>query len=227
MLRFLAAYVILTGLMIGLGLLVAHALPALTRWDGSVNRWFVEQRVGALDTATQIGSHLAQTITVIAVAAIVVGGLAWWRHWTAAGLLVVAILLEVTVFLTTTLLVDRPRPSVLKLDSAPPTSSFPSGHTAASVALYIGLLIVARRLMHPTARRAAVTVVLALIPVAVGLSRLYRGMHHPSDVVGGLLLGGLCLVIAYRIVTAIAAAPDSPVALRRPAPNHALEGHRT
>lgn len=204
---FLASYVVLSAVMVGLGLLVTHSLHGVTRWDVSVNRWFVHQRSGALNDATQIGSHLAETLTVIAVATVIVIWLSIRKDWRSVGFLVSAITLEVTVFLTTTLLVDRQRPPVLKLDTAPPTSSFPSGHTAASIALYIGVLFIIGRRMRPGLVRTLLQIVLLAVPVAVGLSRLYRGMHHPTDVIAGVLLGALCLAVATRIATMLRPEP--------------------
>jgi undecaprenyl-diphosphatase len=113
---------------------------------------------------------------------------------------VVGLVLEVTTFVTITLFVDRSRPPVHHLDAAPPTSSFPSGHTAAAVVLSVGLLIV----VHRTWRRRAVTIaggaVLTLVPVVVGLSRLYRGMHHPTDVLAGAAMGAIALTAACVVV---------------------------
>jgi len=128
--------------------------------------------------------------------------LVWWRRRDlyAVGILVVGLTLEVSVFVTTTLFVDRPRPPVHRLDAAPPTSSFPSGHTAAAIVLYIGLVIVVHRVWHRNAATIGVAVVLALVPVAVGLSRLSRGMHHPTDVIVGALLGAVALLIACLVV---------------------------
>jgi undecaprenyl-diphosphatase len=51
------------------------------------------------------------------------------------------------------------------------------------------------------------------IPLGVGGSRLYRGMHHPSDVIAGLLLGAAALALSYRIVLA----KDAEAPLRRAA----------
>lgn len=89
-----------------------------------------------------------------------------------------------------------------RLDVAPPTSSFPSGHTAAAVALYGGIAILALRVYGR--RRAALTgaVVLWCIPVIVGLSRLYRGMHYPS--LAGALTGGLWLLLVILFAASCA-----------------------
>ena len=95
----------------------------------------------------------------------------------------------------------------MKLDTAPPTSSFPSGHTAASIALYIGVLFIIGRRMRPSVGRTLLQIVLLAVPVAVGLSRLYRGMHHPTDVIAGVVLGVLCLAVAGRVATMLRPEP--------------------
>src|SRR6478672_4338625 len=211
-LAFLAAYAVLTAACIGLGLLItdAAATAGIRHWDVSVNRWFVRQRTGAIDSMTAVGSHLAETPTVIAVGLVVVA-LVWWRRRDlyAVGILVVGLTLEVTVFVTTTLFVDRARPPVHRLDTAPPTSSFPSGHTAAAIVLYIGLIIVVHRVWRRNAATIGVAVVLALVPVVVGLSRLSRGMHHPTDVIAGALLGTVALLVACALVGRAVARPGA------------------
>jgi undecaprenyl-diphosphatase len=113
------------------------------------------------------------------------------------------------VFVTTTLFVDRARPPVHRLDTAPPTSSFPSGHTAAAIVLYIGLIIVVHRVWRRNAATIGVAVVLALVPVVVGLSRLSRGMHHPTDVIAGALLGTVALLVACALVGRAVARPGA------------------
>jgi undecaprenyl-diphosphatase len=202
---FLAAYAILTAACVGLGLLITHsaATAGVRHWDVSVNRWFVQQRTDTVNRLTGVGSHLAETPTVVGIGLVVVA-LVWWRRHDlyAIGILVVGLTLEVTVFVTTTLFVDRARPPVHHLDAAPPTSSFPSGHTAAAVVLYVGLIIVVHRAWHRNAATIAVAVVLALVPVAVATSRLSRGMHHPTDVIVGAALGTAALVFACIAVRA-------------------------
>ena len=76
-------------------------------WDIGVNRWFVGERTALLNDVTTVGSHLAETLTVIAIAVVVVVFLVFRHRYPEAGLIAIGLLLEVTVFVTTTLLVDR------------------------------------------------------------------------------------------------------------------------
>jgi len=84
---------------------------------------------------TSIGSDLGSTGVVIGVAVLAAIVLAIGRHWRQIGFLACAMTLEFSVFLLATLLVDRMRPQVPRLDVTPPTSSYPSGHTAAAIVL--------------------------------------------------------------------------------------------
>jgi undecaprenyl-diphosphatase len=102
---------------------------------------------------------------------------------------------ELLVFLVVTAVVNRPRPDVPLLDAAPPTSSFPSGHTAAAVAFYGCLAVIVLRQLRPRWLAVTIATLLCLVPLVVGISRLYRGMHHPTDVVFGALGGGLWLAL--------------------------------
>jgi undecaprenyl-diphosphatase len=220
----LAAIVALAAVMVGLGLLLTHVLlPAgVGRFDGSVSRWFVTQRTPSLDSASAIGSDLGSTLAVLGVAALAIVVLAIGRHWRQIGFLVCALTIEFTVFLTATLFVDRHRPNVPRLDATPATSSYPSGHTAASIVLYVGLAIVIWSLVRSTAVRTVVWIVAVAIPIFVGLSRLYRGMHHLTDVLGSVLLGCAALVAALLATRSAVAASEArasePVELRQSEP---------
>ena len=77
-------------------------------------------------------------------------------------------------------------------------SSYPSGHTAAAVA-YSAIVVVIFWHTRRTWIRALVVTIAAIVPIMVGLSRMYRGMHFFTDVIFGALLGGTS-VIASAIV---------------------------
>ena len=133
---------------------------------------------------------------------------AWrWRRWNESALLAGALVLEVSVFIVSSFVVGRDRPPVRPLDSVPPTSSYPSGHTAAAVAFYGALAIIVWWHVRKPAIRALVMTIAVVMPFVVGLSRMYRGMHHLSDVVVGMIIGGVSLFVTYRVVRPVAA-PD-------------------
>ncbi len=172
--------------------------------DRRVSSWFAGHRTPTLNTLTQIGSMLSDTWTAVGATALIVVLLRITLHrWREALTILTSILGELWIFLGVTSTVHRDRPAVPHLDHAPPTSSFPSGHTGAAMALYVGLAVVLVVLVRrgdiaATAGRVAVavgSVLLCAIPFVVGLSRLYRGMHYLSDVLAGAVAGGLWMVV--------------------------------
>ncbi|MEX0756531.1 MAG: phosphatase PAP2 family protein, partial [Acidimicrobiia bacterium] len=91
-------------------------------------------------------------------------------------------------------------PDVEQLDPAPPTASFPSGHVGATVAFaLIVTVIVFWNTRNASWRALAVTSAIA-ISVIMALSRMYRGMHFFTDVVGGALLGAAAAVAAWLVI---------------------------
>jgi undecaprenyl-diphosphatase len=85
-------------------------------------------------------------------------------------------------------LVDRPRPSVTHLEHVT-SSSFPSGHATESTAFLLALLALVWMARSGVGRAIAALVAVALI-CAVGASRVYLGVHYPTDVAAGIILGG-------------------------------------
>ena len=216
------AFVVLGAATIGLGLLLTHVLlPAgLGAEDASWSRWFVPERTPTLNMVTRIGSDLGSSGVILALSVIAGVALVIARYWRQFALLFFALTLEFGVFLVTTMIVDRHRPTVPRLDVSPPTSSFPSGHTASALTLYVGAAIVLTSLVRGTLARTLVWVLAILLPIGVGVSRLYRGMHFPTDVAASVLLsvGALLFaLLAVRSMAAAAAERDRPVAPPPPA----------
>jgi membrane-associated phospholipid phosphatase len=153
------------------------------------------------DQLSAYGSSMSDTLACIGVLIIVATTLRLWLgRWHEAVILFVAIGGELLLFLAVTGVIARERPAVQLLDPAPPTSSYPSGHTAAAVALYGCIAILLVRLLRPVWLAAALVSLLWLIPVAVGVSRMYRGMHYLSDVVMGAIGGGVWLILVLLIL---------------------------
>ena len=103
------------------------------------------------------------------------------------------------MFVTASFVVDRGRPPISQLDSIPPTSSYPSGHTAAAVAFYGAIAIIVFWHTRNRVARGVAFAAAILLPLIVGGSRMYRGMHHLSDVVVGAIdRSALALVSRMR-----------------------------
>jgi membrane-associated phospholipid phosphatase len=203
----------MTTILVALGLLLTKVLldGPVGRWDQALDRWFFVQREATLDTITEWGSRLGDTVAVVGIAAVAVLVLAIGRHWAHISFLVGALVIEVTCFVTTTFVIDRERPTVPHLDPGPPTSSYPSGHVAASIVLYVGLALIITSLARSKLVRAVVWIAAIALPIFVALSRLYRGMHHPTDLIGSVIGAIGCLAFAFlatRTGVAVAEAND-------------------
>jgi undecaprenyl-diphosphatase len=212
---FLAAvvlgYAALFAVIAGLGLVLTQLLLPIggfAAWDEGISRWLADHRDPTLEHLSWIGSTLAGGVVIpVVVGACLVAFLAF-RRWRLAAFVLFVICIESGAYRATTLVVHRDRPQVHRLESLPVDASYPSGHTAASLALYGGLLLV----LASWARRTTVTVIacalLVAIPLFVGWARMYRGMHHLTDSTAGLLLGIGALLVTVFAARAAGAAAD-------------------
>lgn len=204
----LLGYVVLAFLLVGIGLILTRLLipGPVGAWDNSVNAWFAARRTPTWDTVTDYASILAGTGTVLIIAGATSVILSIRRLWREIGFLLVALSIEFSVFLTTALVIARPRPTVVKLDGVPATSSFPSGHVAAAIVLYAGLAILISSHTRHRVIRALVWTIAVTFVIGVGISRIYRGLHHPIDVFASVILGICALLFAILAIRAADAA---------------------
>jgi membrane-associated phospholipid phosphatase len=196
------AYVCMTAVLSAIGFAVVHLWEPsrFGEWDADVNRWFERNRTDTWTDLSTIGSAFSDTLNKVILCALIAPVMLWaWRRWHDWVMIAGGLLLEVTTFVTTATIVGRDRPPVERIDSAP-TNSFPSGHIAASVVFYFGLYLLARR--HTTNRtiRGLALLVGIAVPACMVFSRLYRGMHYPTDALAGILLGlGTLAVMSWAI----------------------------
>jgi undecaprenyl-diphosphatase len=218
------AYAAIAGLSILLGLLVTRVLIAngtIAGDDGAFVRALSHHRSGDLTEASLIGSIMAGGVVLpILVAAFGVVA-ALFRQWRLAAFLICALAIESAAYRTTTLLVPRHRPTVVRLENLPVNASYPSGHTAAAIAVYGGLALLATSRIASLWARVAIWCIAVAIPIYVALSRMYRGMHHPLDVVGGAAIGVATLVAVVLVCRASGFAVAARDRTRHPGPGRA------
>ena len=129
---------------------------------------------------TQLGSVYATLGLGLLASAL----LAARREFRTAALLVGTIVLERLSVDGLKLLIGRARPD-FDLPFMPSSASFPSGHSANSMAAFVAVALLA---MPPAWRRSALAAAIGL-SILVGLTRIFLGVHWPSDVIGGWAWG--------------------------------------
>ena len=139
----------------------------------------------AMQDFTALGDVTTLTLVVI----LVVGGLLIVRKVAMAGFLVGASVLGTLSVELLKALVDRPRPNVVAHWATFSHASFPSGHAADSAIVYLTLAALVARSVQTRALRVYILVAAMLLTLLIGLSRLYLGVHWPTDVLAGWIVG--------------------------------------
>jgi membrane-associated phospholipid phosphatase len=208
----LAGFVVLAAASVVLALFIVHVVVSgsglgLVGADEALPEALAEHRTGALTTLSEIGTEAGGSPVLPILVGIVAIAFAFMRRWRIAAFAVFVLTVESATYKVTSLLVPRDRPSVHRLEDLPVDASYPSGHTAASVAVYAGLVLLLTTTISGTLRKGLAWTAAVLLVTFVAFSRMYRGMHHPLDVIGGVMIGIgaiLLLVFACRVAGAAA-----------------------
>ena len=205
----MVGFVLLAALTVLAGwLLKTYVLPdhGIGHADEHVNVWLAAQRTATWNDVSFWLSGIGDVFAIPALVIVTALVAMVMRKWRVAAFIVAAIAIEAATYRVATLLIHRQRPQVHRLDQLPVNASYYSGHTAASVAVYCGLaLLITSRIRH-TGARIVIWAIAIAIPLLVALSRMYRGMHHPTDVGAAMLVGIGTLVVALAAARAAKAA---------------------
>jgi undecaprenyl-diphosphatase len=205
----LVGFAILAGLAVAAGwALETYVLPdhGIGHADEHVNVWLGHHRTATRNDVSYWLSGIGDVYAIPVVVALAALVAVVRRRWRTAAFVIAAIAIEAATYRVVTLAIHRERPRVPRLDHLPVNASYYSGHTAASVAVYCGVaLLVTSRIRGAGARTICWLIALA-IPALVAFSRMYRGMHHPTDVAAGALVGIGTLIVAVTAARAAGAA---------------------
>lgn len=191
---------LILGTVIGLGELFVHHTNGNFLGDRAIPRWFTAHRTPELDRVSNVLSQLGatQAILFISIATAVVA-LAVLRRWWPVAFVATLMAGELATFLIAAAVVKRPRPETTQLDPHLPTSAFPSGHVAATLCCYIAVAILVIGHTRGWWRWLFLLPAVAM-PIMVAVSRLYRGEHHPTDVLGSLVFAAAWIPATYLLI---------------------------
>ncbi|MFI7547625.1 phosphatase PAP2 family protein [Actinoplanes sp. NPDC049599] len=198
----LVGWVLIFGVLYVLGWAVTNHTEGtwIRSADEGFVRWLQTFRNPSLDELSYLWSKAGDTHMILLVSLVFCPlVLALWRRWRPVLFVVLAMFGELSLFLTTAAAVGRPRPPVEQLDGQMPTSSFPSGHIAATMCLYAAIAV----LCVPRVRawwRWVFVALAVIMPAGVALSRMYRGMHHPTDFLGAGVLSACWITLLWFVL---------------------------
>jgi membrane-associated phospholipid phosphatase len=185
--------------MIGLGFFTTKVLLSvqpIVEADEWVPEWLEAHRTPFLNDVSYWGSMMSHAPVLIPLVGFSVLLLVLRGRWRMASFPVQAGLAEALAYALTVAFVVRVRPDVVQLDTFNMNHSFPSGHVAASIAVYGSLALLLTAHVRASWARIGIWAAAAAIPVIVAWSRMYRGEHHPIDVLAGALMGIGALTVA-------------------------------
>jgi membrane-associated phospholipid phosphatase len=215
---------LLGGVTLFVGLAVLVMIDASDAFDSAiiegVRNPATSNALGFLGSLTELGSTGA--VAIVAVLTFALGAaIGPWRHGLIGALTIGAAALGVELVKAG---VARARPDALEPIIVEHGFSFPSGHATLSMVAYGVLAVLISRSRLPQGVRTAAIVGLALLVVAIGVSRIWLGVHYPTDVLAGWTAGWV-IVLLYAWSTrgvsrepAEAAADADPAARRSDRP---------
>ena len=240
-LRFIARHAHNAYATFGIFVLIGAAIAILGTWafaefaghvnsggtqafDDAVLRWLGQHRSAPLG-AFMLDITSLGTSSVVAMVVGVAALFLWLnQHKHSAILLLVSTAGGVILNNLLKLGFSRPRPEIIPWATTATFYSFPSGHAMSATVVYSTVAYLAARLQRTHRARVAIVIVATLVIAIICVSRLYLGVHYPSDVAAGIIIGlawaGFCMATLEALQ--LYARRNAPQMLKEehPAPVH-------
>jgi undecaprenyl-diphosphatase len=162
---------------------------ATLAFDDAVLRWIGHHRAPMLDHVMLETTFLGTGTVVMMVVAVSAMFLWLTKHKYSALLLLIATAGGLLLNNLLKLGYGRPRPQVFEWGTTVVSWSFPSGHAMSAAVVYGTVAYLAARLQRRHLHRVFTLLMAATLILLIGFSRLYLGVHYPSDVIAGVIIG--------------------------------------
>jgi membrane-associated phospholipid phosphatase len=162
----------------------------LQHWDDQILLWVGSHRNSLLNQAAVDLTSLGSSTVVFLLVAIFIIIFSLFKDWFAIIHLGVATIGAGFCASAFKHILERSRPHVIPPLVEAAGFSFPSGHALVATALYVTFAILSSRHFSKVKQRATLYLLAIIVSLLVGLTRIYLGVHYPTDVISGMLLGG-------------------------------------
>ncbi len=197
----------------GIGLVVLLAFAVTSGMSDAFDRSMIEavraaelhDLLSPLRAISELGSTGA--VTAVAVVTVLLGVLVGpWLHGVIGAVTIGLASLGNQALKS---IIARARPDLLDPIAEERGFSFPSGHSALGMVAWgiLGVLVMRSRL--PRAVRLAIVAVLAVVIALIGLSRVWLGVHYPTDVLAGWTAGAVIVLVYARLTRRVSPEPGA------------------
>ncbi len=193
------AFVIALAILVSAGMTDAFDRPIIE----AVRSPGISNALSPLRPITDLGGTWG--VTIVAALIVAVGAaIGPWRHGVIGGLTVLAASIANGA---AKVAIARTRPDLLEPIIIEHGFSFPSGHSALGMVAYGVLAVLVSRSRLPPVARRGIVIGLAVLIFLIGLSRVWLGVHYPTDVLAGWAAGGALVLLYARLTRSVSREP--------------------
>ncbi|WP_027124821.1 phosphatase PAP2 family protein [Gelidibacter mesophilus] len=209
----IALIVVIGGINLFIELTETLKSDLLADYDQKITEYVIAHRSPALTKYFVFVTHVGDIYGY----AIVLGIFAFmsifvYKRWKYAVQIVLVLALSAISNLILKRFIDRARPGIEHMVSVE-TLSYPSGHAMSAMAFYGFLMFLFYRFKIPIFLKITVILLLAVLILSIGLSRIYLGVHFPSDIAGGYIAGLIWVifcVLLFDVIEIFRRDPSTP-----------------
>jgi undecaprenyl-diphosphatase len=164
----------------------------------------------AVRDITALGSFAVLSLVALATVGFLIAG----KKYAEAGMMAFAAIGGQVLSEVLKAYFDRPRPDFVAHIVETTSASFPSGHAMMSAAIYLSIGAMLARIQTKRRLKTYIHVTALLLTLLVGASRVYLGVHYPTDVLGGWCLGAAWAILCWSMLAWLTRSKDDapPVA---------------
>lgn len=163
-------------------------------FDDTVRNYVHTFASPSLTFLMEIASFLGSTIFLIIFGAVIIGFFLYIKHRRPAAIFAITTIGSGILISTLKLLFKRARPEPFFDTILPASFSFPSGHSLGSLCFYLALAAIITVRIENRLLQIATWLAAVFLVLLIGISRIYLGVHYPSDVVAGYAVGLIWVV---------------------------------